>query len=123
MSDALPEKQEQTTTRPLAVASVLSSDRVVINKGSSDGVRIGQRFLIYECTDDEIEDPVTHESLGFLEEPKGTGRIVSVQDRIAVPELCRYLTPDPVYRPARCEPYLRSAIADYREELKDGPGE
>jgi hypothetical protein len=86
MSDTVPENQGQKTKTSPVVASVLSTDRVVINKGADDGIRVGQRFLIYEVTDEEIVDPVTEESLGLLEEPKGTGRIVSVQKRIAVLE-------------------------------------
>lgn len=86
MSEAAPEKQQQTTHPPLAVAAVLSSDRVALNKGAKDGIRVGQRYLIYELTDEEIIDPFTEESLGRLEEPKGTGRIVSVQEHVAVLE-------------------------------------
>lgn len=86
MSEAAPERQEQAVGNSTVVASVLSGDRVVINKGANDGIKIGQRCLVYELTDLEITDPLTNESLGRLEEPKGTGKIVSVQDRMAVLE-------------------------------------
>jgi len=86
MSDTSPEQQEQVEpTKPL-VASILSSDQVVINSGEKDGIQLGQRFLIYELSDEEIIDPATNESLGYLEIPKGTGRIASVQENMAVLE-------------------------------------
>lgn len=86
MSEKSPEQEKQQTSPEIVVASVLSSDRVVINKGREYGVRVGNRFLIYELDDGEITDPITKESLGRLEIPKGTGRIVSVQPRMAVLE-------------------------------------
>jgi hypothetical protein len=85
-NEPAPEKKEQKISTPPVVASVLSSDRVVLNKGAKDGIKVGQRYLIYELTDEEIIDPITGESLGRLEEPKGTGKIVGVQEHIAVLE-------------------------------------
>lgn len=86
MSDTAPEQERQTAMKRPVVASVLSSDRVVLNKGSDDGIKVGQRYLIYELDDEDIIDPVTNESLGRLQVPKGTGKIVSVQKRISVLE-------------------------------------
>ncbi len=91
MSDPAADKKEQPTRSSPAVASVLSSDRVVINRGSRDGIQVGERYLVYERTNEEIRDPSTQELLGRLEIPKGTGRIVSVQERIAVLESDRQL--------------------------------
>lgn len=87
MSDAAPEQERQKAMeeRPV-VASVLSSDRVVLNKGSDDGIKVGQRYLIYELDDEDIIDPITNESLGRLQVPKGMGKIVSVQKRMSVLE-------------------------------------
>lgn len=89
MSDATPNKPSQPTHPQ--VARVLRNDQVVINAGFNKGLKLGDRFLIYELSDDEITDPNTGESLGRLEIPKGTGRIVGVQDRMAVLESDREL--------------------------------
>ena len=86
MSEAQANGPGKATRRYPVVADVLGSDRVVINVGTTDGVKVGQRYLIYELSDKEIVDPVTEESLGKLEIPKGTGRIVHAQDRMAVLE-------------------------------------
>lgn len=124
MSDTAPEEQAQTSDSSIVVASVLSDDRVVINKGFEDGIRIGKRYLIYELTDDEIIDPVTNESLGYLEIPKGTGTIVNVQDRMAILESDEERKPVPTsHFPAfqgiaeALTPAQRTAIAPFRKPL------
>lgn len=61
------------------VAKVLDSFNLVINKGSIHGIKEGDRFLIYELTEN-ILDPITKESLGPLELSKGTGDAVEVFD-------------------------------------------
>ena len=64
----------------LQVASILSDDReVVLNRGAKDGIRKGQRYLIYRLGDD-IADPSTGESLGRIELVAGTGTVVHVQE-------------------------------------------
>lgn len=42
--------------------------------------------MIYTLSEEQVTDPNTGEPLGLLEIPKGTGRIVHVQDRMAVLE-------------------------------------
>jgi len=71
---------------PAIVSKVVDSYKVVINRGVRDGVRKGQRFLLYWVTSEEIIDPETGKPLGFLEVPKGTGEIIHVQDSIAILE-------------------------------------
>lgn len=56
-------------------------NQVIINKGKNDGIKQGQRFIIYSVGD-ELFDPDTNESLGCLEVVKGTGIASHVQDRI-----------------------------------------
>jgi hypothetical protein len=67
------------------VAQVISPTELVINAGSADGIKEGQRYQIYSIGD-EILDPETGESLGQLENIKGIGRVVNVQDRMATIE-------------------------------------
>jgi hypothetical protein len=71
---------------PAKVQKVLSDFKVVINRGSMHGIKRGQRFLVYNQSNEEIRDIDTEESLGFLEIVRGTGRITHVQEKIATLE-------------------------------------
>lgn len=110
---------------PATVAEVFDHGMIVLNRGASDGVQEGQRFLIYEPSDREIVDPVTGESLGRLERVKGTGTVVNVQNRMCTVELTHGDTP--VKRrvnrgsPFQAFPGLESEAAS--REATDSPGE
>ena len=71
---------------PATVIKVIDDYQIVINKGSQDGVKVGQRFLIYEETDELLQDPITLEGLGNLEIPKGTGKTIYVKEKWATIE-------------------------------------
>jgi hypothetical protein len=71
---------------PAAVAAIVSPTKVVINRGQSHGINMGQRFLIYELSEEQIVDPVTGEQLGYLETYKGTGKVVHLQEKMAIVE-------------------------------------
>ena len=73
--------EEQLAELPM-VAYVVNDSRVVLNRGRLDGVKIGQRFLVFGIGR-EIEDPRTKAKLGRLESVRGTGRVVHVQDHLA----------------------------------------
>ena len=68
---------------PATVIKVIDNYKLVINKGSLDGIKIGQRFVVYEETDELLQDPETLEALGYLEIPKGTGKISYVKEKWA----------------------------------------
>ncbi|WPY00021.1 hypothetical protein Megpolyxen_01934 (plasmid) [Candidatus Megaera polyxenophila] len=51
---------------------------LVINKGSEQGIKKGQEFLVYDIGE-ELFDPDTKESLGRVEIVKGTGKVTNVQ--------------------------------------------
>lgn len=68
------------------VVEVLSPTRLIINKGTLNGVRMGQRYLLYKQSDKEIVDPVTGKRLGQLEIPKGTGKVINVEPHWAMVE-------------------------------------
>lgn len=55
---------------------------VVINKGSSSGVKEGMHYLIYN-KGEEIMDPETNVSLGTLEIVCGKGVVTHVQENMA----------------------------------------
>ena len=63
------------------VAKILGKRKVVLNKGSHDGISEGDEFLVFTLGE-EIHDPKTGESLGILEEIKGKGKVVHAQDHI-----------------------------------------
>lgn len=71
---------------PATVVKVLNEFKVVINRGSKDGIKVNQRFLLYILSDDEIVDPETNKKLGFLEIVRGTGKVVHVQENMATIE-------------------------------------
>lgn len=66
----------------IKIAKVIDGYTLVLNKGEKDGIKVGQRFLIYSIGD-EIIDPDTKESLGNLEIVKGTGRVTHLQEKVA----------------------------------------
>lgn len=64
------------------VASIIDDFRVVINKGTNDGVEIGQRYFIIKIGD-EVFDPDSGESLGRVEIIKGKGEVTHAQGKIS----------------------------------------
>ncbi len=73
-------------TFPATVAKVIDDSKLVINRGSENGIKEGQRMLVYCVSDEDIKDPNTGESLGFLELVRGTGKIIFVQDKLSILE-------------------------------------
>ena len=67
------------------VAKVIDSQKVVLNKGAQDGISEGDRFVVFSLGE-EVHDPKTGESLGMLEEVKGKGKVVHVQDCVCTIE-------------------------------------
>ena len=63
------------------VAKILSERKVVLNQGSSDGISEGDRFVVFSLGG-EVHDPETNESLGMLEDVKGKGEVIHVQDHM-----------------------------------------
>lgn len=70
----------------ICVAKVIDDTKLVLNIGKSDGIKIGDSFLIYTISDDEIIDPFSKKSLGKLELVKGKGRVVHVQENMCTIE-------------------------------------
>lgn len=76
------EENEDLSSIEGKVANIIDKYRVVINKGSEDGIYIGQKFLILTIGN-ELFDPDTDESLGKVEIIKGKGEVSHVQPRMA----------------------------------------
>ncbi|CCI37618.1 hypothetical protein IQ232_12030 [Microcystis aeruginosa LEGE 11464] len=73
-------------TFPAQIVNILDPYRLVMNRGERNRIQVGRRVLIYGISEEEIIDPNTGESLGFLELVRGTGRIILVQDKISIIE-------------------------------------
>lgn len=86
MQELKEKKTPIVSLSPATVAAVINETQVVINKGAQDGVTFGQRFSLYELSEQDIMDPTTKESLGRLETIKGTGRVVHIQDKLSILE-------------------------------------
>jgi hypothetical protein len=71
--------ESRTKGYPAKVARVIDNYTLVLNRGSNDGVKVGQRFLIYRIDEEPLWDPDTGESLGELEIVCGVGEITYVQ--------------------------------------------
>lgn len=72
------------------VAKALNNERrVVLNKGSNDGIQKGDDFIVFG-SGNEIVDPSTGISLGILEEIKGKGRVIHVQEKMCTIETYEY---------------------------------
>lgn len=64
--------------------------QIVINKGVNDGVKVGDKVIVYEQDSEELFDPDTKESLGYMEIVKGQGKVIHVQEKISIIESNEY---------------------------------
>jgi len=71
---------------PAIVVKILNDYKLVINRGERDGIKLGQRFLIYNLDKKNIIDPETEENLGRLEIVRGTGKVINLQEKLATIE-------------------------------------
>ncbi|NJK73177.1 MAG: hypothetical protein HC942_02155 [Microcoleus sp. SU_5_6] len=73
-------------TFPATVVSIINRYKLAINRGTIHGLKEGQRVLVYRMSEEELRDPNSGESLGYLEIVKGKGRIIHVQEKISTIE-------------------------------------
>lgn len=91
---------------PAIVVNIINPLRVVFNRGTLHSIKIGQRFLLYKLSEEEIKDPISKESLGFLEIPKGTGKVIHVQEKISTIESDRTEPSEQTIVRRRTTPFL-----------------
>lgn len=72
------------------VIQILDEFRIIIDKGSIDGVEEGLKFIIYSEGDDII-DPITYRNLGKLEIRKHKGIAIHVQDEFSIIKSNEYI--------------------------------
>ncbi len=80
------EDKQKEKIFPATVVEVLNGYKVAINRGSLHKITIGQRFLIYILSNEEIIDPNSGETLGYLEIVKGRGKVTHVQEKMSTIE-------------------------------------
>lgn len=71
---------------PAIIVKILNENRIAINRGSIHHIKLNQRFLVYSLSDEIIQDPETKENLGYLEMTKGIGKVIHVQEKMAIIE-------------------------------------
>ncbi|MFA6191575.1 MAG: hypothetical protein WC665_04405 [Sulfurimonas sp.] len=67
------------------IIKLVDEFKIAINKGSSDGIQKNDKFMIYE-KGEELFDPDTNESLGFLEIPKLQMKVFNIQEKMTLLE-------------------------------------
>lgn len=90
-------------THTATVAKVVDEFTVIINKGLTDGVKEGYRFLIYGIGE-EILDPETNQSLGNLELVRGIGTVTHTQEKMATIKSTKTKNPSPSIKTIKRSP-------------------
>ncbi len=100
------------------VAKVNNDKNIVINKGSNAGIEMGQVFLVYKVGD-EVFDPETEQSLGYIEIVKGKGTVTHLQDTMATITSTKVKKEDKriIYKTPTSLGSLFSAMYGGREEI------
>ncbi len=75
--------------KPAVVVHVLNEFSVAINKGSEQGVKKGDTYLVY-ALGPELTDPETGESLGQLEIVRGRASVRHVQEKVSTLEAIEF---------------------------------
>lgn len=97
-------------------------EQVVINKGSADGIKIDDLFLIYELGE-EMFDPETEDSLGKLEIVKGRGKVTHVQEKMSTIESIAKTSPQKtITKRKERNPFIQYNNG-YEEEVINGEGQ
>ena len=70
------------------VVKVIDNYRIVINIGKENNIALGEKFLVYYLSEEDIINPETNESLGKLEYVVGQGRVIHIQEKMSIIESC-----------------------------------
>jgi hypothetical protein len=73
------------TQKKIRVINIITPFKVVLNCGEKDGVKLGDKFLVYGIGP-MLTDPTTYERLGELEIVRGKGIVTHIQERICTIE-------------------------------------
>ncbi|MDU1308491.1 MAG: hypothetical protein E6936_13665 [Clostridium perfringens] len=101
----------------IKVIYIKNSKELVINAGSIDGIKEGQKFLVYSLDGEVIKDLDTGEILGNLEVIKGTGVVSFLQEKFCTITSDMYTKPSPL-NPLATVINLNSILSSENEEEK-----
>lgn len=87
------------------VATIIDEYNVVLNRGTKNGVQIGDHYQLYYLSDEDIIDPETNTSLGKLEYIIGMGKVINVQDTMCTLESCDFDKESTVKKITKSNPY------------------
>lgn len=90
--------------KELRVVRIIDGNKVIINAGKEDGLRINGEFKIFE-DGEEIIDPITNDSLGRLEKTKDIVEVCELMDKMCI-----------------CKKTKRNPFEDFGEELLNVDG-
>lgn len=68
------------------VVNVIDKYKLAINLGQRDNINLGDKFLVYYLSQEDIIDPETNESLGKLEYVVGKGKVIHIQEKMSIIE-------------------------------------
>ena len=68
------------------ITKIINNYKLVLNIKKEDGVKVGDRFLIYDLSKEDILDPINLKPLGKLEIVKGKGKVTHVQQHMCTIE-------------------------------------
>ena len=71
-------------TFPANIIDIIDNNQLVLDRGKFHGLKTGRRVLVYCLSDEEIINPNTGESFGYLEVVKGTGKIMEVNENTSL---------------------------------------
>lgn len=71
-------------TKIMKVAKIISTKQIVINAGSNDGLKVGDKLEIVDRLGATVKDPDTGKVLGTLDMPKGKVIVSAVYEKMAV---------------------------------------
>ena len=108
--------------KEIRIAYIIDPSTLVLNVGNVDGIEKGQRFLVYGLSDDEIIDPQTGDSLGYLEIVRGTGSVSYVQEKMCIiqsdkPTPTTNLSIAHAIGAVKYQPFSSPQVGDYAREI------
>lgn len=69
-------------SKEFKVVMIIDDYTLVLNAGSTDGINLGDEFVVYALSKEDIIDPDTGESLGKLEMVHGHGKVDNLQEKL-----------------------------------------
>lgn len=104
------------TDKTIKIVKIINETTFILNVGANDGIKNGTKFQIIDSEPEPIIDPDTNQTIGYLNNSKGTIEANDVQEKmtIARTKLHKKVTRSPVYDAMSA---FQNIETSYREEL------